>query len=119
MFKDGAEYAHGGVSPQESIVPELQVMPLGAARQVTIERAEWDGMRLRIRAKGGAGLTADLRAGVDGEGRSIIVQPRPLEADGQTSLLVTDDRLEGHPARLELRDGDERVVATQTTIVGG
>jgi hypothetical protein len=119
VFREGVEYAHGGISPQECIVPELMVMPIAAARRVTIEAMEWDGMRLRVRTSGGDGLTADLRLGTDGDGESIADRPRPLDADGRTSLLVPDDMLIGRPALLELRDAGGQVVASRATVVGG
>jgi hypothetical protein len=76
-------------------------------------------MRLRVRADGGDGLSADLRLGADGEGPSIADRPRQLDADGRTSLLVRDDMLIGRPAVLELREAGGQVVASRTTVVGG
>jgi hypothetical protein len=95
------------------------VMPIAAARLVTIEAAEWDGMRLRVRADGGDGLSVDLRLGADGEGPSIADRPHQLDADGRTSLLVRDDMLIGRPALLELREAGGQVVVSRTTVVGG
>lgn len=119
VFRQGAEYAHGGISPQECIVPELLVLPVAAARRVTITALEWDGLRLRVHANGGDGLLADLRLGSDGDGASVVDRPRQLDADGRTSLLVPDDMLIGDAALLELRDGGGKVVASQATVVGG
>ena len=68
VFVSGAEYAHGGISPQESIVPELLVMPLAAPRRAVIVDVEWSGLRMRLRAEGADGLIADLKLGADGEG---------------------------------------------------
>ena len=42
-FFAGYEYAHGGVSPQECIVPVLEVASEGAKRTVTILQAKWEG----------------------------------------------------------------------------
>jgi hypothetical protein len=119
VFRDGAEYAHGGISPQECIVPEMMVAPVALARRIAIEAVEWAGMRLRVRVAGGDGLSADLRLGTDGDGGSIVDRPRQLDADGGTSLLVPDDMLIGRPAMLELRDASGKVVASQATLVGG
>jgi hypothetical protein len=116
---DGTEYAHGGISPQECIVPELVVAPLAALCGVRIESVEWVGMRLRVKAEGGDGLSADLRLGVEGDGGSIADRSRELDADGRTSLMVPDDMLMGRPAVLELRDKAGGVVATKATVVGG
>jgi hypothetical protein len=119
VFREGAEYAHGGISPQECIVPELLVLLFAPARRVTIETVEWDGLRLRVHANGGDGLLADLRLGTDGDGASAADRPRQLDADGRTSLLVPDDMLIGLPALLELRDAGGQVVAIHATVVGG
>jgi hypothetical protein len=119
VFRQGAEYAHGGISPQECIVPELLVVSGATARRVKIEGVEWDGMRVRVRAGGSDGLSADLRLGADGDEGSIVDRPRQLDADGRTSLLVPDDMLIGRPALLELRDAGGQVVASRATVVGG
>ncbi len=119
VFRGGMEYAHGGISPQECIVPELFVAPLQAARHAVIMEANWVGLRVRVRADGGDGLTADLRLGMDGEGRSIADKPRQLDAEGRTSLLVADDTLVGQTALLTLRDTQNHLVASKTTVVGG
>jgi hypothetical protein len=119
VFLSGSEYAHGGVSPQESIVPELLVTPLTAPRRAVIVDVEWSGLRVRLRAEGADGLVADLRLGVEAEGRSIADKPREVDADGRTSLLVPDDTLEGKEGLLELRDSAGQVIATRGVVVGG
>jgi hypothetical protein len=119
VFISGTEYAHGGLSPQESIVPELVVRPLAAPHRAVILDVEWTGLRVRLRAEGADGLVADLRLGSDGEGRSIADRPREVDADGRTSLLVPDDTLEGKEGLLELRDPTGQVVATRGVVVGG
>ncbi len=118
VFLSGAEYAHGGVSPQESIVPELVVAPLASPVRAVIVDVEWSGLRVRLRAEGADGLVADLKLGADGEGRSIADKPREVDADGRTSLLVPDDTLEGKEGLLELRDPAGQVVATRGVVVG-
>lgn len=119
VFLNGAEYAHGGISPQESIVPELIVMPLAAPRRVMIVDVEWSGLRVRLRATGADGMVADLKLAADGEGRSIADKAREMDADGRTSFLVPDDTLLGKPAVLELRDPSGQLVATRGVVVGG
>ena len=42
------EYAHGGISPQECIVPELVVERGGASTAATIASVTWRGMRCRV-----------------------------------------------------------------------
>jgi hypothetical protein len=88
------------LSPQESIVAELVVEPLAAARRAVILDLEWVGLRLRIRAEDGDGLRADLRLGAEGDGGSVADRWRTLDAEGRTSLLVPDDTLVGQVALL-------------------
>ncbi len=105
--------------PQESIVPELIVMPLTAPRRAAIVDVEWSGLRVRLRAEGANGLVVDLKLGADGEGASIADKAREVDADGRTSLLVPDDALLGKPALLELRDPGGEVATTRGVVVGG
>ena len=119
VFLDGAEYAHGGISPQESVVPELLIAPLAAASRATIVEVAWSGLRVRVRADGGDGMLADLKMGEDGDGASIADRARPLDAEGRTSLLVADDFCVGSAAVLELRDAGGQVVVTRRVVVGG
>lgn len=118
-FRGGQDYAHGGMSPQESIVPEILVAPLAGARRAAIVTAEWSGLRLRIQADGGDGLIADILLGADGEGGSVVKQALPLDADGKTALLVPDDLLEGKPALLVLRGDGGTVVTSRAVVIGG
>jgi len=119
VFLSGTEYAHGGISPQESIVPEMIVRPLAAPRRAVIVNVEWSGLRVRLHAEGADGLVADLKLGADGEGASIVDKAREIDADGRTSFLVPDDTLLGKPAVLELRDPSGQVMATRGVVVGG
>jgi hypothetical protein len=118
-FREGQEYAHGGLSPQESVVPELVVEPLEVVRRAAIVEAQWVGLRLRVTVDGGDGLTADLRLGAEGDGLSVLDKPRELDADGRTSLLVTDDGAAGQAALLIMMDRSGNLVAIQPTTVGG
>jgi hypothetical protein len=117
-FRAGQEYAHGGLSPQESIVADLWVEPLALARRAVILDVEWVGLRLRVRAEGGDRLTGDLRLGMEGDGGSVADRARELDAEGRTSLLVPDDTLTGKAALLVLADADGRVVASRPTQIG-
>jgi hypothetical protein len=47
-FFAGQEYAHGGISPQECVLPVLEVSASGASVQpISIARANWERLRLR------------------------------------------------------------------------
>ena len=69
VFLAGEEYAHGGISPQECVLPVIEIEATAAARIVSIERAVWEGLRLRVQVSGGADLKADVRLGEETSGR--------------------------------------------------
>lgn len=117
-FVAGQEYAHGGVSPQESVVPDIFVAPLAPPRRAAIVSVEWEGLRLRVQADGGDGLVADLLLGKEGDGGSVVARRLVLDADGRTSLLVPDDAHVGKPALLVLRGEGDRVVTSRDVVIG-
>ncbi len=116
-FYAGYEYAHGGVSPQECILPVLRVASDGAQRAVTIAQTKWEGLRLRVEVTGGADLSVDLRLGSETSGLSLIKGGRVLDEHGRTSFLVSDEH-EREAACLVVLDDDARVLAHRTLMVG-
>lgn len=117
-FFGGYEYAHGGVSPQECILPVLDISGDVVKRSVSIDRAEWQGLRLRVEVGGGADLRVDLRLGPETSGTTLIKGGRVLDENGRTSFLVGDQH-EGQAASLVLLDDDGRVIAHRPLTVGG
>lgn len=118
-FFAGQEYAHGGVSPQECILPVLDVTATGAQQRDVAElRTRWEGLRLRVEAPGATDLHVDLRLGPETSGPSLIKGGRVLDDKGKTSFLVGDDN-EGQTACLVLLDDDGRILAHRVLIVGG
>jgi len=116
-FFAGYEYAHGGVSPQECVLPVLKVTSDGAQRAVTIGQTRWEGLRLRVEITGGADLRVDLRLGAETSGSSLIKGGRVLDEHGRTSFLVSDEH-EHEAACLVVLDDDGRVLAHRTLTVG-
>ena len=120
-FSAGNEYAHGGLSIQESLVPVIRVTAGNAAPNATAEIAEvnWAGLRCRVRVEAARpGLSVDLRTKVNDAGSSVS-QTRVLDAKGAASLLVADDELESTPAVVVVLDVSGHVIAKQPTIIGG
>lgn len=116
-FYASYEYAHGGVSPQECILPVLKVAGDGALRAITIGQTRWEGLRLRVEVTGGADLRVDLRLGSETSGPSLIKGGRVLDEHGRTSFLVSDEH-ERKAACLVVLDDDGRVLAHRTLMVG-
>lgn len=117
-FYSGQEYAHGGVSPQECILPILEVSGAAVERSVSIGKAAWEGLRLRIEVKDGADLSVDLRLGTETSGLSVIKGVRVLDDSGKTSFLVSDEH-EGKAVTLVVLDDGGAVLAYRALTVGG
>jgi hypothetical protein len=116
-FYAAYEYAHGGVSPQECVVPVIDIEPMAARRSIEIVQAQWAGLRLRVQATGAADLRVDLRSGSDPSGQSLLTSPRTLDEEGRGSMVVPDD-YEGQPALLVVLDDEDRVLARKIVTVG-
>ena len=120
VFKTSLEYSHGGLSLQECLVPELTISSTApVVAEVAISSAKWVGLRCRIQASASAaGLVADIREMIGDEASSVVSKPKEIEADGQTSLLVSDDRNTGKEATVVLVDASDNVVAKFATKIG-
>jgi len=120
-FVSAREYAHGGASLQECLVPVLAFASTGAPAGVivTVSEVQWIGLRCRVTVEPAAeGLLADLRTKPNVP-NSSITEPKPLDADGKAALLVADESLEGTMASLVIVDASGRVVCKEATTVGG
>jgi hypothetical protein len=120
-FVAGQDYAHGGASLQECLVPVLAFVATSAPAGVivTIREVQWVGQRCRVTVEPAAeGLTADLRTKPN-VGSTSITDPKPVDADGKAALLVADDSLEGTMVSLVIVDSTGRVVSKEPTTVGG
>ncbi|KRS15332.1 hypothetical protein XM52_24000, partial [Roseovarius indicus] len=118
VFYAGCEYAHGGISPQECVLPVILVTGNKVRSEVSISKAQWEGFRLRLEVAGGADLEADLRLGSETSGPSLIKGARVLDDNGRTSFLVSDEH-EGETACLVILDDNGHVVSQRVTTVGG
>ena len=117
-FYASQEYAHGGVSPQECILPIIDVAASPHAAHAAIVLARWEGLRLRIEVSGAPDHRIDLRLGTETSGPSLIKGGRVLDESGRTSVLVSD-HYERKSACLVVLDDGDHVLAHRTLIVGG
>ncbi len=121
-FEANKEYEHGGVSPQECIVPRLSVK-VGSAQPTAagpeIASIKWLGLLCRIALAGDtAGIVADLR-GLPGDPNTSIAEAAKETAGAdRVSLQVPDEDLEGEKAYLVLAGSDGRLLAQREVVVG-
>jgi hypothetical protein len=120
-FSNGNEYAHGGVSLQECLIPDLQfsLSDVPTKSMAKIKDIQWLGMRCRATIDpGGAKITADLRTKPNDE-TSSVATPKMVSSDGHVSLLVENEELEGTVVSLVMIDPSGSVTGKQATTIGG
>lgn len=121
-FESNKEYEHGGVSPQECIVPRLRVTA-GATAATTsgpeITKIKWLGLQCRIEFTGVTDkVLVDIR-GLPAEPKSSIAdQAKETSSAGKLSLVVPDEEHEGERAHLVLVAEDGRIFAQREVFVG-
>ena len=118
-FNKSEEYAHGGLSLQECLIPDLLVERTGgAAVAASIQSITWRGMRCLIEATvSGGNITADLRLERP-NGDSVVMAAKELDEDGSTSLVMAGDEHESDPLVLVLLDSDGNILTKKPTRVG-
>ena len=118
-FSKRPEYAHGGLSVQECLIPDIRVA--GAAERgpaATIRSVSWVRFRcnIAVQARGGP-VTADLRLGGP-TGESVASSPKRIDEDGLASLVLADDEHEDAGLVFVVTDAEGRVLAQQPTRKG-
>jgi hypothetical protein len=118
-FFAGNTYAHGGVSPQECVVPELTIRRGAAAVRAKITEVSWRGMRCRVSVESSVpGLLVDLRLKPKQADSSIVSAPKATDAKGQAGLVVEDDNHEGAAAMVVVLNAAGQVLDQTSTEVG-
>lgn len=120
-FVAGAEYAHGGISLQECLVPVLELEcagALSAATTVTIQAVTWRGLRCTVQVDGAtAGCRVDIRTKAALSSSSLAASLKALDG-GKASLAVADDEHMGAAAMVVVLDANGEVLQKQATTVG-
>ncbi|MBE7449259.1 MAG: BREX-1 system phosphatase PglZ type B [Kofleriaceae bacterium] len=118
-FAPNTEYSHGGISPQECIVPELVVERGGGGTSASITAITWRGMRCRVSVTtNDPSVRVDLRTNWKQANTSIAASSKEVGPAGEASLAVADDAHEGHAATIVVVDGAGNVLDRKTTTVG-
>lgn len=120
-FEDGKAYEHGGLSPQECVIPVLTVS--AGARQdalPAIQDVAWRGLRCTVTwSHYVAGLIVDIRTQAANPATSLVNQPKMLEEDGTVSLLVADEDTLGMTAILVALAADGTIQMQASISIGG
>jgi len=122
-FYKGMEYAHGGVSLQECVIPIVTVRAsaAGAASAGKIGAVKWTGLRCKVAVEGAAeGSRVDLRQKAGDAASSVLAMDtaKLKGGDAEVSLYASDEH-EGAAAFVVLLSPDGSPVAKVQTVVGG
>lgn len=119
-FEANQTYEHGGVSPQECVVPRLTVTAAEAtaAPRAEITTIKWRGLTLVVEFTDlPDGAKVDLRRHAGDPSLSIADFARVTGGTGKVILLVEDEDLEGERAQLVVVSADGTVLLQRETTV--
>ena len=121
-FEANKEYEHGGVSPQECIVPRLTVSA-GTAANVTagpeITKVKWLRLLCRIEFTGlPKAAVVDIRGLPADSNTSIAEEVKETSSSGKVSLVVADEEHEGESAHLVVISSDGQILVQREVVVG-
>ncbi|MBJ7470367.1 MAG: BREX-1 system phosphatase PglZ type B [Solirubrobacteraceae bacterium] len=120
-FEANKEYEHGGVSPQECVVPRIAVTAgvTAAVGAPEITKVKWLGLQCRVEYSGVTDkVVVDLRGLPAEPSSSIAEQAKETSSAGKVSLLVPDEEHEGERAHLVMVAIDGQILAQREVVVG-
>ena len=120
FFKKNEEYAHGGISIHECLIPVLLVENTNTAFvQAEIKSVKWVNLKCVVNTDDVPdGYSIDIRTKYSDENSSIVLSPNKL-LKGNTVSLMVDDAAESAAATIVLLDSDGRILDKKPTTVGG
>ena len=119
VFGQYREYSHGGVSPQECVVPDLIVERGGTSISATIASVSWRGMRCRVVVEtNDPSVRIDIRLNWKQASTSVAAATKEIGPAGEASLAIADDSHEGAAATVVVIDATGNVLNRMPTTVG-
>jgi hypothetical protein len=120
-FVAGQEYAHGGVSLQECIIPDLTIEPPAQQQAaVRIQAVEWQRLRCRVQIDPPlAGITIDVRTKANLADSSLAAAAKPTDESGLAALMIPNEDNAGMAAVVVAMDPTGKLLSKETTTIGG
>ena len=118
-YEAGKEYEHGGLSPQECVVPILTATGQASRATVSIGEVRWRRLRCNITVDGSLpGTLVDIRTKGGDPSTTLTAGGKEIGAEGEVSLLVEDADREDEAALVVIVGPDGTVLAQTSTIIG-
>jgi hypothetical protein len=122
FFKANEEYAHGGISVHECLVPEMIVENPNANRiAAEIVHVKWVNIKCEVQTSDVPdGYRVDIRTKYNDEKTSVLeASSKGKKLTGNTVRLIADDNFEFQSAMVVLLDENDRILDRKPTTVGG
>jgi hypothetical protein len=119
-FVAGQEYAHGGLSLQECVIPDLTIRPTGTKQAaVQIKQVDWQRLRCRVTVCPPVeGVTIDIRTKANLPDTSLVAATKTTDASGQVALMIPDEDSSGMAATVVALDAAGDLLSKQSTTIG-
>lgn len=120
FFKANEEYAHGGISLHECLVPTVIVENPNIQNIIAdIKVVKWVNLKCTINTSDVPdGYGVDIRTKYN-DAKTSIVLSKNKTLQGNTVTLMVDDAAEHRAATIVLMDENERILDKKPTTVGG
>lgn len=120
FFKVNEEYAHGGISIHECLVPTLIIEnPNVLNIEAEVKVVKWVNLKCTIQTSDVPdGYSVDIRTKYN-DAKTSIVLSKSKTLKGNTATLMVDDEAESQAATIVLLDENERILDKKPTTVGG
>jgi hypothetical protein len=120
FFKVNQEYAHGGVSIHECLVPTMLIEnPNVLNVEAEVKAVKWVNLKCSIQTSDVPdGYSVDIRTKYNDAKTSIVLSKSKMLKDNLVTLMV-DDGAESQAATIVLLDENERILDKKPTTVGG
>ena len=120
FFKANVEYAHGGISIHECLVPSLIIENTNVTEYFgEIKVVKWVNLKCTIDViHASDGCSIDIRTKYSDAKSTIVLSVNKLLKDNTITLMV-DDAAEFEAATIVLLDQNERIIDKKPTTVGG
>lgn len=120
FFKVNEEYAHGGISIHECLVPILIIENQNVLNiEAEVKIVKWVNLKCTIQTSDVPdGYFVDIRTKYN-DAKTSIVLSKSKTLKGNTATLMVDDGAESQAATIVLLDENERILDKKPTTVGG
>jgi hypothetical protein len=120
FFKANEEYAHGGISIHECLIPEIILESKSKPRDnAFIKSVKWVNLRCNVETEHAPdGYQLDVRTKATDEHSSIVISKNNVIAGNKGRVMVSEDA-EGKAATILLLDSHGVIMDKKLTTIGG